>query len=298
MAKVRDYSRMLASEDTEWKYQFRFLRADDSVANLLSSGIVLRDADGKTLRRIGHLEDISKQKVLEERLEQENKLKEKQIAEAAEEAREIERSDLGKELHDNVNQLLSASRLYLNMAKQGGKNSGIYLSRSSEYTLTAIEEIRKLSKKLTTDLIKNLGLCESIDNLFRDTMEVNPIKISFALGNFVEHSVNDKFKKNIFRIVQGQLNNILNHAKATEVAISLSQNKKSIILSVLDNGVGFDTHKKQKGIGVANIKSRAESYNGTADFISKPGQGCGLVVTFPVTDALLNTFTDALLNKS
>jgi len=292
-AVMQDYSRMLASEDVEWKYNFRFLKSDESVANLFTSSVVLRNEDGKALRRIGHLQDISKQKVLEEKLEQEIKLKEKQIEEATEEAREMERSYLGKELHDNVNQLLGASRLYLSMVKWVGENSEMYLSRSSEYTIMAIEEIRKLSKGLTTDLTKNLGLLESIENLTRDTMEVNPIKISCVLDSYIENRVNDQFRKNVFRIVQEQMNNILKHAKATEVTISLSQNKKIIILSISDNGVGFDTGKKQKGIGIANIKSRAVSYNGTVDFVSQPGHGCVLVVTFPVTDALLNTFSNA-----
>ena len=107
----------------------------------------------------------------------------------------------------------------------------------------------------------------------------------------IEHSVNDKFKLNVFRIVQEQLNNILKHAKATEVSISLLQNKRSIMLVISDNGVGFDTGKKRKGIGVANINSRAASYNGTADFASQPGQGCVLTATFPVTDMLLNKKT-------
>src|SRR5665647_2281998 len=183
-AVMQDYSRMLASEDVEWKYNFRFLKSDESVANLFTSSVVLRNEDGKALRRIGHLQDISKQKVLEEKLEQEIKLKEKQIEEATEEAREKERSYLGKELHDNVNQLLGASRLYLSMVKWVGENSEMYLSRSSEYTIMAIEEIRKLSKGLTTDLTRNLGLLESIENLTRDTMEVNPIKISCVLDSY------------------------------------------------------------------------------------------------------------------
>ncbi|MEI9808899.1 MAG: hypothetical protein WDO16_14105 [Bacteroidota bacterium] len=67
------------------------------------------------------------------------------------------------------------------MAKRGGENSEIYLSRSSEYTLTAIEEIRKLTRGLTTDIIKNLGLGDAIDNICRDTMEINPVKISYSL---------------------------------------------------------------------------------------------------------------------
>jgi PAS domain S-box-containing protein len=285
-AVLQDYLRMLASEDTEWKYDYRFLRADHSVAEVLSSCIILRNATGKAYRVLGYMQDISKQKVLEEKMVQEIKLKEKQIAEAAEEAKETERSDIGKELHDNVNQLLGASKLYLDMAKQGGENSEMYLSRSSEYTLKAIEEIRKLTKGLTSDIIKNLGLCEAIENITRDTMEVNPIKIFCALEGFIENSVSDKFKLNVYRIIQEQLNNILKHAKATEVTIRLSQIKKSIVLSISDDGVGFDTSQKRKGIGIVNIKSRATSYNGTADFVSQPGQGCVLIATFPVTDAL------------
>jgi PAS domain S-box-containing protein len=223
-----------------------------------------------------------------EKLEQEIKLKKMQIAEATEDAKGEERSDIGKELHDNVNQLLSASKLYLDMAKQGGVNSKMYISRSSEYTLIAIEEIRKLTFGLTTNIINNLGLCKAISNIIRDTMEVNPIKISSMLESFIEDSVNDKFKLNIYRIIQEQLNNILKHAKATKVTINLSQTKKSTILVISDNGVGFDTAKKRKGIGVDNIKSRATSYNGIADFNSQPNKGCVLTVTFPITEPMLN----------
>lgn len=287
-ALLRDYIRVLRSDAIVWKYSYRFLRADNSVANVLSNRIILRNSDGRAYRILGSMRDISKQKVLEEKLEQEIKLKEKQISEATQDAKETERSDIGKELHDNVNQLLGASKLYLDMAKQGGEHSEMYLSRSSEYTLTAIEAIRKLSKGLTTDTIKNLGLCESIESLALNTMEVNPVKISCALKSFKEQSVNDKFKLNIFRIVQEQLNNILKHAKAKRVAISLSQNKKSVILSISDNGVGFDTTQRSKGIGMENIKSRAAYYNGTSFFVSQPGQGCVLTVTFPVTDTVMN----------
>jgi PAS domain S-box-containing protein len=287
-AVMKDYLRVLASDATEWKYSYRFLRADNSVANVSSNRIILRNADGKAYRILGSMHDISKQKVLEEKLAQEIKLKENQIVQATEEAKETERSDIGKELHDNVNQLLGASRMYLELAKQGGENSEMFLSRSSEYTLTAINEIRKLTKGLTTDIVKDLGLCDAIDNVAQDMMEVNPVKIICTLDHFIEDRVNDKFKLNVFRMVQEQLNNILKHAKASKVDIGLFQNKKTIMLTISDNGVGFDTRKKRKGIGVDNIKSRAASFKGTADFVSQPGQGCVLTVTFPVTNTMLN----------
>jgi len=281
---MHDYLRMLASAATEWKYSFRFLKADNSVVTVLSKGIVLRDYNGKAYRRIGYLVDISKQKVMEERFGQQIRLREKQFDEAMRDAKEAERSDIGKELHDNVNQLLGASRMYLELAKRGGANSQAHLSRSSEYTLMAMEAIRKLTKGLTADFIRDLGLCDTIDSLASDTMEATSIKISCALKSFVEDSVNGKFKLNIYRIVQEHLNNIIKHAHASAVNISLLQNKRSIMLTISDNGIGFDTEKRQKGIGIANIKSRATAYNGMAEFVSREKLGCVLTVRFPLTD--------------
>jgi len=270
----------IAGSATRWEKSYRFIRSDGSVARVFGRASIVRDPDGRAIRMIGVIHDLSRQKELEEKLELEIRLKQKQIAEAATDAKDAERSDIGKELHDNVNQLLGASRLYLDMAKQGGKDMGKYISRSSDYTLTAIEEIRKLTRGLTTDIIKNYGLCEAVENIARDTMEVNPIKISFLRKGFMENSVNDKFKLNVFRIVQEQLNNILKYAKAKKIVISLSQNKTSITLVVSDNGIGFDTAQKQRGIGLANIKSRAAAYNGNAGFVSQPGLGCLLTVMF------------------
>jgi PAS domain S-box-containing protein len=226
----------------------------------------------------------SKQKDIDAR---QNKLIEKQISDAREDARNSERSNIGKELHDNVNQLLGASRLYLEMGKRGCIDSEMFFTRSSQYILSAIEEIRKLTKGLITDIIKNLGLRVAIENIVHDTMEVSPVEIHCDLKSFIENSVNDKFKLNAFRIVQEQLNNILKHAKATKVKLHLLQHKKSLSLTITDNGVGFDTGKNRIGIGIENIKSRAKAYNAAARFVSHPGKGCILGITFPMTDAIL-----------
>jgi PAS domain S-box-containing protein len=222
------------------------------------------------------------------RLEEEIQHKDFQIADATAEARQTTRSDIGKELHDNVNQLLGASNLYIDLAKKGGKDTELFLSRSSEYTMTAIEEIRKLTRRLNTDIIVNLGLCKAIENICRDTMEVNAVNIKCLLRTFNEKTVGEKLKLALFRIIQEQLNNILKHARATTVIISLSQNKTAVNLSITDDGIGFDTHKKSKGIGLENIRSRAASFNGTAEFTSHPGKGCVLITKFPVKPGLSN----------
>ena len=216
----------------------------------------------------------------------ETKVKAKEIANAVTDAKELERIDLGMELHDNVNQLLVASRLYLEIARKNKANREKYLDMSSQYTLDAIEEIRKLTKGLVNDAIKNLGLCDAIRDITHDIMEVYPIKITCSMDEEIHTLVNAKFNLNIFRIVQEQLNNIIRHAKASLVRIDLSQDKENILLSISDNGSGFDIEKKGNGIGIINIKNRAANFKGDARFVSEPGKGCVLTVLFPIDYSL------------
>ena len=270
----------LKSPALTWKDAYVIRRMDGSLTATISRACITRDAAGTATHMIGATLDISRQKDLEDKLKQDTMLKEKQLADASEEAKESERSHMGKELHDNVNQLLGASRMYMEMAKSGGTLATVYLVRSSEYLQTAIDEIRKLTKGLATDIIKNLGLITALDGMARDTMEVDPVRIFFVERDFNESSVSVKFKLNLFRIVQEHLNNILKHARATAVRITLVQQKTNIRLVVADDGIGFDTSSHRSGIGIDNIKSRALTYQGVADFTSQPGSGCLLTVNF------------------
>jgi len=277
----RRLKKILKSNKNVWNDTFQFPGPDGSVSQLISRASIIRNDQAKPVRMVGVIHDLSKMHKLEGQL-QEVKQNEKEIADAVEEAKEMERSDIGKELHDNVNQLLGASMLYLNMARTDTKNGDIYLIHSAEYTLTAIEAIRKLSKGLITDTIDNFGLSEAIVGMVGNTMESNSAKINFSgVDNALEDAMDNKFKLNIFRILQEQMTNIVKHARASRVDISLVKKGSQIILSIADNGVGFDNSKKMEGIGIINIISRANTYNGNASFISKPGQGCKLLVTFP-----------------
>jgi PAS domain S-box-containing protein len=273
----------LSSAVMHWEDAFRLIRADGSVANVFGRAAIIRDDSGKACRMIGVIHDMSRETELENALMQEITLKERQIIDASSDAKELERSEISKELHDNVNQLLGASRMFLELAKGGGESTALYLSRSSEYTLSAIDEIRRLTKGLSTGIIQNLGLCAAIENLAEEAMEVHPLKIACKLKKFSEADLHDKFKLNLFRIIQEHLTNVLKHAKALNVTIELLRDKEFIHLNVTDNGVGFDTCQKRKGIGISNIQSRVMTYTGEVEFVTKPSEGCKLVVKFPLT---------------
>lgn len=265
-----------------WEDMYQFTCPDGTPGHVIIRANIIRDSAGKATRMMGVIHDISKLQKIERMLKQEMRMKKKQISDAFVEGKETERSDIGKELHDNINQLLGASMLYLDMARKDIKNGERYLVHSSEYTLTAIDEIRKLTKALTTDTVKQFGLCGAIEHICGDIMETYPIKIHSVLDDSRETLMNQKFKLNIFRIFQEQLNNILKHANATVLRITFTQTVHAVTLSMQDNGIGFDKSQKAEGIGISNIISRAESYKGTADFISEPGKGCELVLHIPL----------------
>jgi len=85
---------------------------------------------------------------------------------------------------------------------------------------------------------------------------------------------------NVYRIIQEQLKNIVKYASATNVWIKLEKLNGVLHLVISDNGIGFDPHSRRSGgIGLTNIASRAETFNGAVDIISAPGHGCTLKVS-------------------
>lgn len=228
----------------------------------------------------GIILDVTQKKLLEEKVEVETRLKQKEITDAVFQAQEKERSEIGRELHDNINQILGATLLYIDMSATNEAKRGELLASASKYTGKAIDEIRNLSKSLITPVIEGNGLKESIKNLIAQIVKVNTVKIEFSIKHFTDNNFTDKFRINLFRIVQEQLNNILKHAKAKKVILNLEESVTDLILEIVDDGIGYDTAHRGNGVGITNIKSRIELYNGTLVISSKKNLGTGLYIHF------------------
>ena len=90
----------------------------------------------------------------------------------------------------------------------------------------------------------------------------------------------------IFIIVQEQINNILKHAQAKNIYINIKDDEGKLFVSITDDGIGFDTTKRKSGVGLANIKSRSELYNGDVLLSSEQGKGTALSIIFNKSDIL------------
>lgn len=232
-----------------------------------------------------YAKDITEKKKLQEKLTKEEVLRETKIANAIIEAQSNEREAIGKELHDNISQILTSTKLFLEMAEVNDAMRLELIKRSKNNALAAIAEIRSLSKKLVLPVISELNLSEAIHELINPYIITNKFTVSVNLQGNTAHLPCD-VKFSVHRIVQEQLNNIAKHAQATNVTIDVSCNTW-LELTVTDNGKGFDTSTQTEGIGLHNIKKRAELHSGLAQVISSPGKGCFLYVKIPLPEVAL-----------
>jgi two-component system sensor histidine kinase UhpB len=228
--------------------------------------------------------DVTEKILLEQKLLQQKIAEQKKTTIAVVNAQEKERSEIGIELHDNVNQLLAASKLYLNQCFHQPHDYKDYLLKTQEYISQAMDELRKLSHALVgPDKNEKVGLIDSLEKLIKDIAFLKKIKISlrctFCLEENIDKQIEDGVKLSIYRIIQEQVSNILKHANATEVDIEIKENRGLQII-IRDNGKGFDLFAKKDGIGLTNIKNRAEIYNGKVEIITSPGMGCTMNIYF------------------
>jgi PAS domain S-box-containing protein len=266
-----------------WEDEYRFKRANGEYAYVHDRGHVIYSSDKRACRMIGATQDITANTLLENKLVQERLTSQKEITEAVLTAQENERTTIGKELHDNLNQILGATKMYIEVAKREKRNRQMYLEKSCDLIVHVISEIRKISKNLIIPRMHFVGMFDSIRMLINDLMLIHPLEIDFSVEGLQEDNFDEKRQINIFRIVQEQLNNILKHAKATHAKINLTKQGDKIMLMISDNGKGWDMSEERKGVGIRNIMSRAELCNGNAEILSKPDEGFQLKVILPAS---------------
>ena len=267
-------------------FDFRFIRKDGMIRHGCAEWKFEFDKDQRPVRLYGVLQDITERKEAEEHLkllEQEildQKIQEqKKITRAIIKAQEAERNYIGRELHDNITQILAGTKMHLGV---GGKRDA-KVQEAIKYPMelidTAIEELRHLSRKMVTPLGKT-NLEELVQTLLYSMEETTSIKAVLKY-NMPGKDIDNDLKLNIYRIIQEQVNNITKYAEAKLVNVSIEAVKHNINIRVEDDGRGFDATKKRKGIGISNMIDRVESFNGKLTIQSSPGKGCSLQVDIP-----------------
>ena len=210
-----------------------------------------------------------------ERLEEEKENYQRQLTEQMIAVQEREREWIGRELHDNVNQVLTTVKLFLETV--AAENDHPLIRRSMSLIGSSISDIRHLSHQLSAPTLGTRSLVDSIQALVEDIEVSGGIQFSFSHAGYTRPiAMNQKLA--LYRILQEQLTNIMKHAQASRVIITLFQEDGDVVLTVEDDGRGFDTAGNMKGMGINNMISRARIFDGDVQVCSTPGKGCRLKV--------------------
>jgi signal transduction histidine kinase len=228
-------------------------------------------------------EDLLAEKLRFRELEEEQVEKKREIIKAIMEAQEKERREISSELHDNVNQILTTCKLFLEIARNNPADSR-FIDVCYTNIQNVIHEIRNISHNLTPYTLKDLGLVATIRDIVEKINQSGKLLIRLVtFQNLEEEKVSPDIKLAIFRIIQEKISNVLKHSQATELKISINVYEGRVYLHLTDNGRGFDETAVKKGLGLNNIQNRVEYYKGSLQLKTAPGQGCELSIELPCT---------------
>ncbi len=220
------------------------------------------------------------------KLEQEIRQQQNKINAAVITAQEAERAHVGQELHDNVNQVLTTVKLYQELCLSGIESRDELTRKSMDLIQVSINEIRSLSKRLSAPSLGNIKLSESIKDLVDAISATEKFVIFLDISAIENLEVDQATHLALYRILQEQMTNVLKHACADSIEISFDVSNNLITMKVIDHGQGFDVNQKGAGIGLSNIKTRAESLKGTVTVTSSPGEGSTLLVQLPCKEVV------------
>lgn len=226
--------------------------------------------------------DVTERIQLEERLSIEQLHHQRTVTSAVIRAQEGERSDLGRELHDNVNQVLTTVKLYAEMMRDNIGDKAELAEKALYYLQSCIDEIRSISKRLSAPTLGEISVEDSIRELIESINLTNRIEIQYHGNMTAGTKLSPELHLAVYRIIQEQLNNIIKHADASFVSIHLSHSGSRLSLRMEDNGLGFDLSARRIGMGITNMRTRAENLGGHFELKSTPGTGTQLQVLFPL----------------
>jgi signal transduction histidine kinase len=208
--------------------------------------------------------------------------------------REEERTRIAREVHDELGQALTSLKLDLSWVS--GKITGERVLKRkikamSDHVDATIHTVRRIATELRPGVLDNLGLAAAIEWQTADFQERTGILCDVKID--VKQTIWDRELSTMcFRISQETLTNILRHAKATLVEVSLTTVDSELILTVRDNGRGISEEEvvHAQSIGLIGMRERVAQVGGQVFFIGLPGRGTTVTMRVPMPEASMGGF--------
>lgn len=197
-----------------------------------------------------------------------------------------ERNLLAQEIHDSLGHALTALTLQLRVAKklwqQDPDRAATAVDEAQALGNLAMSEVRESVRTLREGVPEMPSLSQSIMTLVETFQRNTGIQVDLQQAGL--HYVSQPVSKTVYRILQEALTNILKHAEATAVEITVSSTRQQLHLSIQDNGKGFDQGQITPGFGLKGMGDRTEAFGGLLQLNSSRGAGCQITVELPLLE--------------
>jgi two-component system, NarL family, sensor kinase len=202
------------------------------------------------------------------------------------EAEENERQRIAKDLHDGVGQMMSAAKMNLSAYESNTWFKTEEEKLSFEKIILLVDESCKEVRTVSHNMMPNALLKNSLAAAVRefiDKLDHKKLQVHLYTDG-LEDRLDSNMETVLYRVIQECVNNVIKHADASTLDISIIREKAEVTATIEDNGKGFNTSDKGKfdGIGLKNIRTRVEYLKGTVDFGSSPGKGTLVALHIPL----------------
>jgi signal transduction histidine kinase len=203
---------------------------------------------------------------------------ENQLLQSRIEVQEATFSTLGKELHDNIGQLLGTAKMLIGVSRKNLSAATDTIRTADETLGKAIQELRSLSKTLNKEWLEQFNLKQNI------TTEAERISAA-GLAVTVQHAeasihLTTEEQLILFRIVQEAMQNAVKHAGATGLLVSLQNDVDLLRIQIRDNGKGLISKETPVGVGMLNMRHRVKLLNGNIDWLNET-RGTAVIIELP-----------------
>ena len=189
---------------------------------------------------------------------------------------------IGRELHDNIGQMLVMSTMQMNVAvKIVNEEAKTKVTNAAETLKSTLDEVRALSKSLNSDVIFNLGFDATVKNEIQRLNKTGLIQSSLTITGEKVNFENKKDELIIFRMLQEFSSNTLKYAEAENLKVALNYREDQLEITAEDDGIGFDIISAEKGSGLINMEKRAELINADFQLESQLEKGTTLNLIYP-----------------
>ncbi len=229
--------------------------------------------------------DVTTRKEVEKEVE-EKYIRYKSLATHFKTSIEKDRKFLALELHEELAQLASVVKMDVEWIKVNVPELSEFSMKRVEHasviTTLLIKSMQRISFYISPAMLQDIGLTATLEWHCKEFALLNGIDCFFE-NAYSEEAITMEVKTDLFRICQEALTNIMYHAQANKVTVRIEESDDKIILSIIDDGKGFDIAEQKKTFGLINMHERAASINGNLSVKSMPGKGTRVIVSVPRT---------------